>query len=532
MFVAKDKKEMPWQSAQQLDFLMTPLTDVDARVGGSNMKVMGCLKNKDECKGRWSGKYNGAAPIVESLTPSQYDFLNSAVGSIQYGNGLDLATERAISRSDCRGDSIDANANRLWSNVHIRPEINLDLYRNRIRQKYGLASASRVQVAKLSRLERSLSQSNAGLRQQLAHLTAALDRSDALCASESATRVALDEKFSQLLKSLPVGVVELDSCGLVKMTNPAAEEILGRSVIGCAWFDVVRKTFKPQADDGFEISTVTGRRISVLTQSLDDRAGQLILLNDQTDTRKLQARLAHSDRLAALGRTAATLAHQVRTPVCGALLYLSQASMDEALPQDTRQRIHKAVGRLEHLERQVKQILMLARGEVQTSDCVSIGEFIAAMQAALAPVRAQTDVQIDFALDLALAPKITINQEALIGCIVNVVENAILACAQQGNIKLSLEIGSHETVGQALMIHVVDDGQGMDAAALKSATEPFFTSRADGTGLGLSMVKMVMEAHGGSVDLVSALGAGTRVTLVLPMRTTASSDVKKVTHQE
>lgn len=520
--MVKDKKAVSWQKTQYFDYPAVGINKVDV------------------CKGHWSGKYNGVAPIEQPL-PSQF-FARACVARDNVSSNTVSSNTRpsntgspdTVSPDTVPLDTMAPNAQRLWANAAVRPEINIDRYRSRVRQKYGLASASRVQVAKLSQLERALSQSNAGLRQQLAQLTAALDRSDALCASESATRVALDEKFSQLLKSLPIGVVELDSYGVVKMTNPAADLIVGQSVIGRPWFDVVKETFKPQADDGYEISTVNGKRISVVTQSLDDRAGQLILLNDQTDTRQLQSRLAHSDRLAALGRTAATLAHQVRTPVCGALLYLSQVSQDQTLPAQTRERVHKAVGRLEHLERQVKQILMLARGEVVTSDKVSTVEFIAAIKAALAPIASQTDVKIHLCEHIDSAPNMTINQEALVGCVMNVVENAVLACGQQGHISITVDTMDHAELGNALRIVVADDGPGMDAAALASATIPFFTARADGTGLGLSMVKMVMQAHGGCLDLASVLGGGTQVTLALPLPKlpTVQTAVMQKTHQE
>lgn len=416
----------------------------------------------------------------------------------------------------CVRDGFDVNVNPLWANVQARPEINLDLYRRRIRKKYGLPSHTKMQVTRLSRLERSLSQSNAGLRQQLVHLTEALDRSDEQYANEAATRVALDEKFSRLLKSLPVGVVEIDSAGKVKMTNPAADYILGRTVIGHTWFDVVREVFKPQADDGYEISTVTGRRVSVQTQSLDDRAGQLVLLHDQTDTRKLQAQLAHSDRLVALGRTAATLAHQVRTPVCGALLYLSQAAQDPTLSNETGHRIQKAMGRLAHLERQVKQILMLARGEVPKEDQVTFGELIQEISDALAPIGEQSAATISLSTSVDVSQKLKINLEALVGCVVNLVDNAVAVCDLQGEVVVALAKRCERNEAYCV-IRVEDNGPGMSAVALKQAMEPFFTSRADGTGLGLSMVKMVVESHGGQVEIQSQEGAGTCVSLTLPI---------------
>jgi two-component system sensor histidine kinase FlrB len=404
----------------------------------------------------------------------------------------------------------------LWCNLAERPEINVERYRRRVREKFSLPVRSNEAVARLSRLENTLSCSNAGLRMQLAQLSEALDRSDAQCASETAMREALSDKFSRLMRSLPVGVIELDSQGQVRMANPAAEKILGKPVQGLAWFDVVRDTFKPQADDGFEISTIAGRRVSVQTQSFDDRAGQLILLNDHTDTRKLQERLAQSDRLAALGRTAATLAHQVRTPVCGALLYLSQVLRSVKIPADERQRVEKAVSRLGHLERQVKQILMFAKGGALAFDAVLLGDFVLATKEALASLEAGSDCNIRLVSTVDPSKRLMLNQEALVGSVVNLVENAVLACGDDGEIHVDISL-AYTVCEPALNIAVSDNGHGMDAAALENATQPFFTRRADGTGLGLSMVKTVVQAHGGDISLSSVVGEGTVIAVSLPI---------------
>src|SRR5690606_13169564 len=123
------------------------------------------------------------------------------------------------------------------------------------------------------------------------------------------------------LDILPGGVVVLDGRGRVIEANPLALELLGEPLLGVFWREVIQRSFAPRADDGHEISLQDGRRLSLATRSLAGEPGQLILLTDLTETRRLQDELARHARLSALGRMVASLAHQIRTPLSTALLY-------------------------------------------------------------------------------------------------------------------------------------------------------------------------------------------------------------------
>ncbi|MFX5472275.1 PAS domain-containing sensor histidine kinase, partial [Acinetobacter baumannii] len=92
-------------------------------------------------------------------------------------------------------------------------------------------------------------------------------------------------------------------------------------LVGMLWREVIARCFAPREDDGHEISLRDGRRLSIATRSLNGEPGQLILLNDLTDPRRPQEQLARHERLSALGRMVASLAHQIRTPLSAALLY-------------------------------------------------------------------------------------------------------------------------------------------------------------------------------------------------------------------
>ena len=94
-------------------------------------------------------------------------------------------------------------------------------------------------------------------------------------------------------------------------------------LLGKKWNQIVEAFFSPKDDDGHEVSMKSGRRVSISTRSLDQEVGQIILITDQTETRRLQDELSRGQRLSALGKTVSALAHQIRTPLSAATLYAS-----------------------------------------------------------------------------------------------------------------------------------------------------------------------------------------------------------------
>ena len=140
---------------------------------------------------------------------------------------------------------------------------------------------------------------------------------------ELSEKERLASRLSALLTALPGGVIVLDSSGVIQEYNPAAANLLGEPLENLAWSDVIRRAFSPRSDDGHEVSLTDGRRVSISTCPLESEPGQILLLTDVTEMRRLQDRLSQHQRLAAMGEMAASLAHQIRTPLSSALLYAS-----------------------------------------------------------------------------------------------------------------------------------------------------------------------------------------------------------------
>lgn len=327
--------------------------------------------------------------------------------------------------------------------------------------------------------------------------------------AELAEKERLANRLQNLLDLLPGGVIVIDDRGRVREANPAACELLGLPLEGELWRHVIARCFAPREDDGHEVSLKDGRRLSIATRSLDAEPGQLVLLNDLTETRRLQDQLARHERLSSLGRMVASLAHQIRTPLSAALIYASHLT-EQALPVETQQRFAgRLKERLHELEHQVRDMLVFARGELPMIDRVSPKDLMQALQAAAQPhvegisMRWQCDVY---------GGQLLCNRDTLVGALLNLIENALQAGTPQVRLKVHLYARDNN-----LRLCVSDSGSGIEPKVLARLGEPFFTTKATGTGLGLAVVNAVVRAHQGQLHLHSRLGRGTCALLSLPL---------------
>ena len=326
---------------------------------------------------------------------------------------------------------------------------------------------------------------------------------------ELAEKERLANRLQHLLDLLPGGVIVIDGQGMVREANPAACEMLGLPLEGVLWRQVIARCFAPREDDGHETSLKDGRRLSISTRSLDAEPGQLVLLNDLTETRHLQDQLARHERLSSLGRMVASLAHQIRTPLSAALIYASHLTEQE-LPLETQQRFAgRLKERLHELEHQVRDMLVFARGELPLNDRLSPKGLLQALQAAAAPH--VEGLQVRWQCD-SHAGELLCNRDTLVGALLNLVENAVQA--SQGDVRLKVHL---YTRGNALRLAISDSGSGIEPQVLARLGEPFFTTKTTGTGLGLAVVKAVARAHQGELQLVSTPGRGTCARLTLPL---------------
>jgi len=354
-----------------------------------------------------------------------------------------------------------------------------------------------------------LGESEGFLQARVAELKGQLAEAGELRRQELEEKERLAQRLQNVLDLLPGGVIVIDGHGQVRDANPVGLELLGEPLVGAHWRDVIARCFAPRKDDGHEISLRNGRRLSIATRSLSGEPGQLVLLTDLTETRRLQDQLARHERLSSLGRMVASLAHQIRTPLSTALLYashLEQGGLTEAQQQRFAGNLK---ARLHELEHQVRDMLVFARGDLPLNDRLSPAALLQALRAA-AEAQLQ-NVAVRWQCDVHGA-EILCNRDTLVGALLNLIENALQASG--GDLRLKVHLYRRDG---ALRLCITDNGPGIDADTLARLGEPFFTTRTTGTGLGLAVAKAVAKAHQGQLQLRSRLGQGTCAVVTLPL---------------
>lgn len=346
---------------------------------------------------------------------------------------------------------------------------------------------------------------------------------DELSEEEMQRREELKEKeqlatrLSTLLEILPAGVVLLDGNGCVTETNPAALDLLGEPLEGQAWLDVITRCFSPKHDDGHEVSLKDGRRVRIETRSMSSGSGQLILLSDLTETRLLQEQVSRAERLSSLGKMVASLAHQIRTPLSTAMLYAGHLCQPVIEPELRLECADKLLSRLTHLEHQIRDMLIFAKGETRLVEHVSISELVMSLQGAAEPVLQKAGVSCHWESNV-VDKHVMCNKETLVGACLNLINNSIEATEHIKDLEAPLVMQVLVTMSDAntIKLQIKDNGPGIPNEHRSKVFEPFYTTKAQGTGLGLAVVQAVVKAHQGEFKVRSSK-KGVSASITLPV---------------
>jgi len=325
----------------------------------------------------------------------------------------------------------------------------------------------------------------------------------------------------RLLDAIPGGVVVLDRHGKVAEANESARLLLGTPLKQQAWRDIVRRVFLPELDQG-ELKTADGRQFSISTRPLGYAPGQVLLLSDVTQTRELQRTAQQNLHLVTMGKMMASLAHQIRTPLASSMLYLSQC-VNAVLDHETHQAFcQKALARNRHIEKLINDMLVFAHGGQFVTTRFTVADLCSELNEQLLPQLQQRAATLhmqgqDSAVELQG------NQDALLGALANLCMNALQACDRKPRIEICIAVTKHGL----LSISLKDNGCGMDRETRAHIFDPFFSTKTDGTGLGLAVVKAVVESHQGRIAVFSRPGRGCRFRIFLPCRQAMKTQISK-----
>lgn len=349
------------------------------------------------------------------------------------------------------------------------------------------------------------------LQEKVTHLTQQLEVSQAAQFRELREKERLGDRLSRLLEALPGAVVLLDGDGIIRECNERATTLLDQPLVGCAWSAIVRREFRRAEFTDGDLKRKDGRWLSLARRPLESEPGEILLLTDVTETRRLAELLQRAERLSGIGEMTARLGHQIRTPLTSAMLYASRLA--KGADEEQRETAQIVINRLRELGAMVDDMLRYAAGVPKPGHVVGVGALLDRVAETMLP---QFDGRGRLAVvvasgDEALA--VRADAEALQGALTNLVSNALQSAADGRD--LTVELGA-VCRDERVCLTVADNGHGIDATLRERIFEPFFTTRPQGTGLGLAVVRSVAAAHEGEVGLESGPG-GSTFSICLPL---------------
>ncbi|WP_426415871.1 ATP-binding protein [Aestuariirhabdus sp. LZHN29] len=340
----------------------------------------------------------------------------------------------------------------------------------------------------------------------------------------------------ETLKSLPMAVCSLGEDQEILMWNRAMEriteiesvEIVGSrlSDIPPPWRELLQRFVEDRAPHLYKHEIeVDGehRWISLHKAAISTpqamRSGTIVLLEDLTDTKVLEEKLVHSERLASIGRLAAGVAHEIGNPITG-IACLAQEMREESEREDFREMAQQVLGQTQRVTRIVQSLVNFSHSGTnhqQTAPGDPVNMYITVNEAVdlLSLSRKEQGIEYDNLVGSELMA--SGDGQRLLQVFVNLLSNARDASPPNSKITIASSASEH-----TLTLSVSDQGSGIPSAIRDTLFEPFVTTKdpGKGTGLGLALVYSIIEEHFGKIEVVSPIDSesdrGTCIHITLP----------------
>jgi PAS domain S-box-containing protein len=357
-------------------------------------------------------------------------------------------------------------------------------------------------------------------------------------------RDSLEEKdrvsnyLNNILESMTDGLLVVGLDGRINLFNQAAEEITGRSqeeVLGRPYEEVMgidggrdksvlqtlgsgdslvnqekdlRRTDERTIPLGFSTSLVRDGNGAVL--------GAIEAFSDLTEVKRLESQVRQMHTLAALGEMAATVAHEIRNPLGGIASFANLLERDLDADDPNRRMVRQITVGVARLNRIVSSLLSYTRPLNLNTHPVELSQTVEEAAAFFEIDAARQNPEVTIERRFAESRTCQVDTEQFHQVVLNLLLNARQAMPEGGTIEIELTSERAED-GDWALVAVRDTGVGIDADVRDKLFTPFFTTKEDGTGLGLVTSKKIVEAHGGRISVDSVPGEGTCFTIALPM---------------
>ena len=341
----------------------------------------------------------------------------------------------------------------------------------------------------------------------------------------------LRENLNQIMTGLEDGILLFNAEGRAVLVSPSAEKFLGAkadAVLG----QRISEVFPPghplqqalgisgdelEPSEGAEVrldSEDGPRRVGASVQLITEngaRMGTLLTLRDLESFERIGSQLLVSERLAAMGRVTAGVAHEVKNPLNAMRVWLE--ILKATLPSDAepQQAVKVLDSEIDRLDRVVKTFLDFTRPVELKLEETDLGGLLGEVLELARPQveAAHVDVTADLPQNL---PRASVDRQLIKQAVLNLTLNACDAMHEGGHLRLALRRRS-----DMAEVTVADTGPGIPPENQKKVFQLFFTTRPGGSGMGLATCFRIVQLHNGSIDFSSEVGRGTTFRMELPL---------------
>jgi two-component system, NtrC family, sensor kinase len=307
------------------------------------------------------------------------------------------------------------------------------------------------------------------------------------------------------------------------LTQPVGELLGGAAAVGRG--DLDYRVIVPRSGGEF---AQLAREFNRMADGLAEQ--RRAALREAEERLRLERDLRHSERLAAVGRLAAGVAHEMGAPLNVIDARAEQLLQRPDAPPETRARnltiIRAQAERITHI---VRQLLNLARGYDLRPSALDLREVTADTLGQFEANAARAGVSVEFERGESAAV-VEADEEYVRRVLLSVFENAVQAMPSGGRLRVAVEAEGGERGGRRLAsVSVTDTGQGIAPEDLTKIFDPFYTTKevGQGTGLGLSVARRIVEEHGGVIEAANNAEGGATFTILLPLHEAATAAVER-----
>ncbi len=318
-----------------------------------------------------------------------------------------------------------------------------------------------------------------------------------------------------VLQSLREGIVVLDTDGNITMINPAAEKLLGlekENTIGKAYNDL-DFSIENEGSDTFLI--VKGKRYNVFLSRSDVLGsaglirGYVVLIQDITRMKELEAHKERNKRLIAMGEMAAKIVHEIRSPLCSIELYASM--LEQELESTEYMNLARGISTgIKSLNNILTNMLFFAKHQKTLLKRIDLRETLDQSLSLLMPMIETRKIRLN--KDTKSSVQIKGDLELLKQVFMNIFLNAIQVSPEGERIDVIIRKNCENAI-----VKISDNGTGIENKDIERVFDPFYSTKENGTGLGLTIASKIMQANGGKIKVESRVGKGSCFQLYFPI---------------